>query len=61
MLPVFACAGVVIRYRGTCHNCEECLRATVGTREENDLLLEKLVRVRRCLLGLVVDVVALTL
>ena len=37
-------AGVVIRYRGNCHNCEGCLRATVGTREENDEMLEKLVR-----------------
>jgi hypothetical protein len=42
--PAVHCTGCVIRYRGTDHNCEDCLRATVGTPEENDTMLSKLVR-----------------
>lgn len=33
--------GVVIRFRGTELGCQGCLRVTVGTREENDVLIEK--------------------
>lgn len=34
--------GVVIRFRGMELHCFGCLRITVGTREENDILLQKL-------------------
>ncbi len=34
--------GIIIRYRGNEPLCENCLRITVGTREENDKLLQKL-------------------
>ena len=37
-----AAAGVVIRYRGTQMHCENCLRATIGTAEENSAMLAKL-------------------
>jgi histidinol-phosphate aminotransferase len=37
--------GVVCRYRGTEMHCEDCLRVTVGTREENDKFLSLLVEV----------------
>ncbi|CAL9735363.1 hypothetical protein MOSE0_H04214 [Monosporozyma servazzii] len=33
--------GVVIRFRGTELGCQGCLRVTVGTREENDILIQK--------------------
>lgn len=33
---------VVVRFRGREPGCEGCLRVTVGTREENDAVLEKL-------------------
>uniref|UniRef100_H3G5B2 histidinol-phosphate transaminase n=1 Tax=Phytophthora ramorum TaxID=164328 RepID=H3G5B2_PHYRM len=35
--------GVVIRYRGNQHLLTNCLRATIGSREENDRMLELLV------------------
>ena len=34
--------GVVIRYRGSEPGCTGCLRITVGTEEENKIVLEKL-------------------
>ncbi len=34
--------GVVVRYRGESANCENCLRVSVGTRDENDKFLESL-------------------
>jgi len=34
--------GVVVRFRGMEMGCEGALRITVGTRQENDILLEKL-------------------
>ncbi|CCG82236.1 Histidinol-phosphate aminotransferase [Taphrina deformans PYCC 5710] len=34
--------GVVIRFRGHEHGCEGCLRVTVGTEEENEILLQML-------------------
>lgn len=34
--------GVVVRYRGGELGCEGCLRITVGSEEENRILLEKL-------------------
>lgn len=34
--------GVVVRYRGNCLHCEDCLRVTVGRKEENDKFLELL-------------------
>eukprot|EP00644_Phytophthora_capsici_P000185 jgi/Phyca11/503623/fgenesh2_kg.PHYCAscaffold_4_\ len=37
--------GVVIRYRGNQHLLADCLRATIGSREENDRMLELLVEV----------------
>jgi histidinol-phosphate aminotransferase len=38
-------SGVVIRFRGTQTNCDNCLRATVGTTEENTAMIEHLVKV----------------
>jgi histidinol-phosphate aminotransferase len=37
-------AGVVVRYRGTETHCDGCLRATIGTREENDAFLAMLAK-----------------
>lgn len=34
--------GVVVRFRGREYGCEGCLRITVGSEEENSLLLSKL-------------------
>jgi histidinol-phosphate aminotransferase len=34
--------GVVVRFRGMEMHCEGCLRITVGTRSENEILLKKL-------------------
>lgn len=34
-------AGVIVRYRGNEPLCEECLRITVGTPEENDRLIQE--------------------
>ncbi|KAI8915902.1 pyridoxal phosphate-dependent transferase, partial [Gorgonomyces haynaldii] len=34
--------GVVVRFRGNEHGCEGCLRVTVGTKDENTVLLERL-------------------
>jgi len=34
--------GVVVRFRGREHGCAGCLRITVGTKEENATLIEKL-------------------
>jgi histidinol-phosphate aminotransferase len=36
-------AGVVIRYRGNEMHCDECLRVTIGTPDENQAFLQKLV------------------
>lgn len=36
---------VVVRYRGGEAGCEGCLRITVGTEEENGMLLRRLARV----------------
>lgn len=33
-------AGIVCRYRGSEKHCENCLRVTVGTREENDKFIQ---------------------
>ncbi|POM66634.1 Histidinol-phosphate aminotransferase [Phytophthora palmivora] len=40
-----ASRGVVIRYRGNQHLLKDCVRATIGSREENDRMLELLVEV----------------
>merc|ERR1712226_478734 len=32
-------ANVVIRYRGSMLNCKDCIRVTIGTRDENNLFL----------------------
>lgn len=34
--------GVVIRYQGGKIHCQDCVRMTVGTPEQNDILLETL-------------------
>jgi histidinol-phosphate aminotransferase len=34
--------GVVVRYRGNELGCQGCLRITIGTKEENQVLLHKL-------------------
>lgn len=34
--------GIIIRYRGDEPHCEDCLRITVGTPEENDLLINSI-------------------
>ncbi|KAG8937028.1 histidinol-phosphate transaminase [Tulasnella sp. 419] len=34
--------GVVVRYRGGEYGCEGCLRITIGTEEENDIMLARL-------------------
>lgn len=34
--------GIIVRYRGNEPHCENCLRITVGTTEENDLLMNAL-------------------
>ncbi|HKI45207.1 MAG TPA: histidinol-phosphate transaminase [Balneolales bacterium] len=34
--------GIIVRYRGDQIHCENCLRITVGTRTENDLLINQL-------------------
>ena len=39
---MLAKAGVIIRYRGNEPHCENCLRLTIGTPEENDRFLEAL-------------------
>jgi histidinol-phosphate aminotransferase len=36
---------VVVRYRGSERGCEGCLRITVGTEAENEMLLRRLARV----------------
>ena len=40
--------GVVCRYRGTETHCHDCLRVTVGTREENVAFMDLLKRGERC-------------
>lgn len=35
-------SGVVVRYRGSEPGCEGCLRITVGTEEENEVVIRKL-------------------
>ena len=37
-------AGVVGRYRGGEMHCKDCLRVTVGTREENDMFMAALTK-----------------
>ena len=37
-------AGVVCRYRGGEMHCKDCLRVTVGTREENDMFMAALTK-----------------
>lgn len=37
--------GVVVRFRGNELHCDGCIRATVGTEEENSIFLEKLVSI----------------
>lgn len=34
--------GVVVRYRGSEHGCGGCLRITIGSKEENEVLVERL-------------------
>ena len=34
--------GVVIRYQGSKTHCKDCVRITIGTTEQNDLLLDTL-------------------
>lgn len=41
--------GVVVRYRGSELGCKGCLRITVGTDKENEIMLEKLGKVLRVL------------
>ena len=41
--------GVVVRYRGNELGCRGCLRITVGTEEENKIMLEKLEEVLKVL------------
>lgn len=31
--------GVVVRYRGNLIHCKDCLRMTIGTKDENDAFL----------------------
>jgi len=47
--------GVVSRYRGTEKHCEECIRVTVGTKEDNEAFLEAIGKAY----GMVSGVVAL--
>jgi len=35
-------SGIIVRYRGDQIHCNDCLRITVGTRAENDLLINQL-------------------
>jgi len=42
MYKIMADKGVVTRYRGTELHCDECIRVTVGTQEENDTFLNLL-------------------
>ena len=35
-------SGVVIRYRGSEQHCEDCVRITIGTPDENDTFLATL-------------------
>ena len=37
--------GVIVRYRGNEPHCEECIRLTIGTPEENDRFFEALIKV----------------
>jgi len=37
--------GVVTRFRGNEIHCKECLRVTIGSKEENNTFLEKLVKI----------------
>jgi histidinol-phosphate aminotransferase len=44
-LPVYktmADSGVVVRYRGTEMHCTECLRITIGTPQENQIMLKRI-------------------
>lgn len=38
-------SGVIVRYRGNEPHCENCLRVTIGTTEENDQFLSSLIKI----------------
>ncbi|XWN35829.1 MAG: histidinol-phosphate transaminase [Balneola sp.] len=38
-------SGVIVRYRGNEPHCENCLRVTIGTSQENDKFLRSLVKI----------------
>lgn len=38
-------SGVIVRYRGNEPHCENCLRVTIGTSEENDQFLSSLIKI----------------
>lgn len=38
-------SGVIVRYRGNEPHCENCLRVTIGTAEENDQFLSSLIKI----------------
>lgn len=38
-------SGVIVRYRGNEPHCENCLRMTIGTAEENDQFLSSLIKI----------------
>lgn len=42
MYKLMANNGVITRYRGSEPNCAECLRVTIGTKEENEAFLKEL-------------------
>lgn len=44
--------GIVVRYRGMELGCHGCLRMTIGTQEENELLLEKMQQVLKRVLNM---------
>ena len=38
-------SGVIVRYRGNEPHCENCLRMTIGTTQENDQFLSSLIKI----------------
>jgi histidinol-phosphate aminotransferase len=42
LYKTMADSGVVTRYRGTEMHCDQCIRVTIGTEEQNDKFLELL-------------------
>jgi len=42
--------GIVVRDRSSHHNCHDCIRISIGTREENQQLLECLIKIENELL-----------